>query len=129
MERLFTAPQAAQFCYVRRSYRHPVNDSLSKPMVEPRSVYWFVHPSAVPPIPLGYVRDNRGGALVIAGKTGSHYTGHGESWWAKLCEIAALGYIPVEFAMRQHLIPTDWSPPALDDTDSLLVHRIQGGEI
>ncbi len=66
---------------------------------------------------------------MIGGKTGSHYTGHGESWWAKLTEIAALGYIPVELASRQRLIPSDWSPPTLDDKDSLLVRRIQGGEI
>ena len=106
-----------------------MNESHTKPIVEPRSLSWFVHPSGVPPVPLGYIRDNRGGALVIAGKTGSHYTGHGESWWAKLSEIAALGYIPVELASRQHLISADWSPPALDDKDSLLVRRIQDGEI
>jgi hypothetical protein len=106
-----------------------MNESFSKPLVEPRSLGWFVHPSAVPPVPLGYIRDDRGGAFVIGGKTGSHYTGHGESWWAKLADIAALGYIPVEVAIRQRLIPTDWSPPALDDKDSLLVRRIQSAEI
>jgi hypothetical protein len=114
---------------VRRRYPLIVNESLSKPIVEPRFLSWFVHPSAVPPVPLGYIRDNRGGAFVIGGKTGSHYTGHGESWWAKLSEIAALGYIPVELASRQRLITTDWSPPALDDKDSHLVRRIQEGEI
>jgi hypothetical protein len=106
-----------------------MHESLTKPIVEPRFVCWFVHPSAVPPVPLGYIRDNRGGALVIGGKTGSHYTGHGESWWAKLSNIAALGYIPVEIAIRQQLIAADWMPPALDAQDALLVRRIQNGEI
>ena len=106
---------------VSRRYPLTVNESPSKPIVEPRFLCWFVHPSAVPPVPLGYIRDNRGGALVIGGKTGSHYTGHGDSWWAKLSEIAALGYIPVELARRQQLITADWSPPVLDDKDSHLI--------
>jgi hypothetical protein len=106
-----------------------VNESLTKPIIQARYLYWFVHSSLVPPVSLGFIRDNRGGALVIGGKTGSHYTGHGESWWAKLSEIARLGYIPLELASHQRLIPTDWSPPALDEKDAYLVRRIQNGEI
>jgi hypothetical protein len=106
-----------------------MNESLTKPIIEPRSLCWFVHSALVPPVPLGYIRDNRGGALVIGGKTGSHYTAHGESWWAKLSEIARLGYIPVELASRQQTIPADWVPPALEAKDALLVRRIQNGEL
>jgi hypothetical protein len=106
-----------------------MHESLTKPIVEPRVICWFIDSAAIPPIPLAFVRDNRGGALVIGGKTGSHYTGHGESWWAKLSKIAALGYIPVEVASRQQLIPHDWTPPALGAQDALLVRRIQNGEI
>ena len=102
--------------------------SLS-PVLEPRIVYWFVHASTVPQIPLGFVRDNRGGALVIGGKTGSHYTGHRDTWWDKFREVVLLGYVPVEQAVAQHLVPSDWSPPSLDDKDALIVRRIQDGEI
>ena len=76
---------------LRTTNPHAVNEHLSKPIIQPRILSWFVHPSTVPPVPLGYIRDNRGGALVIGGKTDSHYTGHGESWWAKFTETVKLG--------------------------------------
>ena len=98
-------------------------------LVEPQKLCWFVHLGFAPPTPLGFVRDTRGGALVIGGRTGSHCTGHGESWWEKLCEIASLGYIPVELALHRSLIPADWAAPELSDKDAYLVQRIHRGEI
>lgn len=99
------------------------------PVVEPRKLSWFVLASSVPPTPLGFIRDNRGGALIVGGATGSHYTGHGESWWDKLCEIGRLGYIPVELGLKREIIPNDWSPPEFSEKDAFLVKRIQQGEI
>jgi hypothetical protein len=95
-------------------------------IVEPRKLCWLVDASSTP---LGFIRDNRGGAFIVGGATGSHYTGHTESWWDKLCEIGRLGYIPVELAMRRGLISGDWSAPELLDKDAFLVKRIQKGEI
>jgi hypothetical protein len=99
------------------------------PVTAPRILYWFVHPSTTPPTPLGFIRDNRNGALVIGGKTGSHYTGHRDTWWDKFREVVSLGYVPVEQAAAQHLVASDWTPPSLDDKDALIVRRIQNGEI
>jgi hypothetical protein len=99
------------------------------PVVEPRVIYWFVHSSTVPPTSLGYIRDNRNGAFVVGGKTGSHYTGHRDTWWDKFREVVSLGYVPVELALAQHLVSPDWTPPPFGDKDALIVHRIQAGEI
>ena len=72
--------------------------------------YYFVHPS--PPIStLSFVRLPSGGAEVCGGRTGSHRTGHGESWWDKLREIIGLGYIPVNIARERGIIFDQWQPP------------------
>jgi hypothetical protein len=95
-------------------------------IVEPGKLCWLVDASSMP---LGFIRENRGGAFIVGGATGSHYTGHGESWWDKLCEIGRLGYIPVELAMKRQLISAGWSAPELSEKDAFLVKRIQKGEI
>ena len=95
-------------------------------LVEPRKLCWLVDASSTP---LGFIRDNRGGAFIVGGATGSHHTGHGESWWDKLCEIGRLGYVPVELAVKRSLVLSDWSPPELSEKDAHLVKRIQKGEI
>jgi hypothetical protein len=97
-------------------------------IVEPRILYWFVHPSTVPPTALGFIRDNSRGALLIGGLTGSHYTGHKDTWWVKFRGIISDGYIPLEVAQAQGLVSARWQPPALEDTDDAIVRRIQGGE-
>src|ERR1041385_1542417 len=95
-------------------------------IVEPRKLCWLVDASSTP---LGFIRDNRGGAFIVGGATGSHYTGHGESWWDKLCKIGRLGYMPVELAIKRELLSADWSAPELSEEDAFLVKRIQKGEI
>jgi hypothetical protein len=95
-------------------------------IVEPRKLRWLVDASSTP---LGFIRDNRGGAFIIGGATGSHYTGHTESWWDKLCAIGRLGYIPVELAIKRQLISAEWCAPELSEKDAFLVKRIQMGEI
>ena len=105
-----------------------INDSFAQ-FVEPGILYWFVHPSTVPPTPLGFIRNNRGGALLIAGLTGSHCTGHKDTWWDKFQLLIADGYIPLEIAQARGLISPAWLPPALDNTDHVIVMRIRQGEI
>jgi hypothetical protein len=92
-------------------------------LIEPKKVYWFVDPEN-PLTPLGFVRDGRG-AFVIGGKTGSHLTGHAETWWDKLLLIGSLGYIPVEIAMKRDLIPNDWTPPQPSEKDAKTLNRIR----
>jgi len=95
-------------------------------LIEPKKVYWFIHPES-PLVPLGFIRDGRG-AFVIGGKTGSHFTGHAETWWDKLVLIGSLGYIPMEIAITRGVIPDDWTPPRPSDKDGAMLVRIQRGE-
>lgn len=101
-------------------------EKVDAAIVEPRKLYWFVDASSTP---LGFIRDNRGGAFIVGGATGSHYTGHTESWWDKLCAIGRLGYIPVELAIKRELVSTDWSAPEISEEDAFLLQRIQNREI
>lgn len=96
---------------------------------EPRIVYWFVHPSTIPPTPLGFVRAKGRRALLIRGLTGSHMTGHADTWRDKFRLLISDGYIPIEVAQAQGLVSASWKPPQLDDTDEAIVGRIQCGEI
>jgi hypothetical protein len=96
---------------------------------EPRIVYWFVHPSTVPPTPLGFIRTNGRGALLIGGLTGSHMTGHKDTWQDKFRLLISDGYLPIEVAQAQGLVSESWKPPAVDGIDHGIVSRIQSGEI
>jgi hypothetical protein len=98
-------------------------------LVKPGLLCWFVDPSTTPPTSVGYIRDHRGGAFVIGGRTGSHYTGHAESWWDKLVLFASAGYVPADVAIRTEILPKDWAPPQVSDKDAELVRRIELKEI
>src|SRR3954447_20132284 len=95
--------------------------------VDPKNVYWLIDPES-PLTPVGFVRDGRG-AFVIGGKTGSHLTGHAETWWDKLLLVGSLGYIPLELAMKRRIVPEDWSPPPLSEKDAKILARILDKEI
>ena len=97
-------------------------------LVEPGRLCWFIDRSSPSSAPLAFIRDHRGGAYVVGGPTGSHYTGHAESWWDKLSLIASSGYIPVELAMQKKIIPPDWAAPSMADKEAQLVERIRSGE-
>jgi hypothetical protein len=82
-------------------------------LLEPGCLYFFVHPRP-PIVALAFVREPSGGARILGGRTGSHHTGHGESWWDKFSEVVRLGYIPVEVARERGIITQDWQPPKLN---------------
>lgn len=86
-------------------------------------LYWFVHLNSTPPVTLGFVREKRGGAYIIGGKTGTHSTGHGESYWKKLKEVIALGYTPVDVANDLGLLSDEWKPPKLTAIDRELIEQ------
>jgi hypothetical protein len=47
-----------------------VASQINKLLLELHFIYWFVHPSTVPPKPpkaLGFLRDNEGRAFIIGG--------------------------------------------------------------
>ena len=97
---------------------------LDRPLLELHIIYWFVHPSTVPPTPLGFLRDNEGRAFVVGGLAGSHWGGHGDTWWSQFQKIVSDGYLPVERAVAGHLIPPDWVPPSLEGQDARFVNII-----
>lgn len=101
-----------------------VTSQINKPLLEMHVIYWFVHPSTVPPKAVGFLRDNEGRAFIIGGLTGSHWGAHEDTWWKQFQKIVWEGYIPVERAIAQHLIPPDWMPPSIEGQDSRFVNII-----
>jgi hypothetical protein len=96
--------------------------------IEKGQVHWFVHQRDS--TPLGFIRMKDGGALVVGGKTGSHVTGHGESYWKKITEIIALGYVPVETAIELGSLPSSWAPPGISSpTDREWIEKIKRNEM
>jgi len=97
-------------------------------MVNPElgRLYWFVNLNSMPPIALGFARVPSGGAYVVGGKSGSHFTEHGESYWDKLKEIINLGFVPVEVALDLKLLSSDWMPPAISSNDKEILEQIEG---
>ena len=79
-----------------------------------------MHPKTESLTALGFIRGDEYGWLVIGGLTGSHVNGHGEKWWGKFVEIISSGYIAIEEAVVERLVPPDWSPPPLSDKDALI---------
>lgn len=84
---------------------------------------WFVHLSYEPPLPLKVEVLSNHSAKVTGGKSGSHITGHGETYWSKVAEAIRLGFVPVDVAKDLEYIQSDWSPPDEAELDA----RIQGG--
>jgi hypothetical protein len=101
-----------------------VTPQINKPLLEIHVIYWFVHPSTVPPKALGFLRDNEERAFIIGGLTGSHWGDHEETWWKQFQKVVWEGYIPIERAVAQNLIPPDWMPPLLEGQDARFVNII-----
>jgi len=79
----------------------------------------LVHLGFEPPILLRFTRVGSG-ASIEGGKTGSHTTGHGESYWDKFKELIALGYIPVDDALNLNLLPDGCALPSAKDWAELI---------
>jgi len=56
----------------------------------------------------------------MGGRTGSHQTGHGETYWSKFKEVIDHGYIPLEDANDLRLLPQGWRMPADGDWEHLI---------
>ena len=89
-------------------------------MIFDDDIIWFVHLGYEPPLPLRLKRLNVRGAEVVGGKSGSHITGHGESYWDKIVEIVKYGYIPVNVAKDIGLLDASWNPPNIKSLDKLV---------
>jgi hypothetical protein len=86
-------------------------------MISQERGVWFIHPNYDPPLPLRIQRVGELGALVTGGISGTHRTGHGQTYWDKLVEVIKLGYVPVPVAKELRLISSDWSPSVGDELD------------
>jgi hypothetical protein len=86
-------------------------------MISNEKEIWFVHLGFQPPLPLKIERNNGLGANVIGSKTGSHLTGHGETYWDIIVEVIKLGYIPVDVAREIKQLQEDWVPPEIGTLD------------
>ena len=84
----------------------------------------LVHPGFDPPVPLRFSRLGSG-ASIEGGRTGSHQTGHGETYWNKFKEMIDLGYIPVEDATSLNLLPEGWEMPDREQWDELISSSIR----
>ena len=84
---------------------------------------WFVHLGYEPPLPLKVEILPNHAARVIGGKSGSHMTGHGESYWEKIVEVIRLGFVPSEVAKDLGFLRPDWTPP----DEGQLDNKIKGG--
>lgn len=89
-------------------------------MIHENETVWFVHLGYDPPLPLRFQRIANLGAKVTGGKTGSHETGHGESYWDKLAEIIRLGYIPVSVAKEIEQLGANWIEPDTSNLDEAI---------
>lgn len=87
-------------------------------MIRENETIWFVHLGYDPPLPLRLHRTSGFGAEVLGGKTGSHATGHGETYWDKISEIIKLGYVPVSVAQELGQLDGNWFPPNTKTLDT-----------
>ena len=92
-------------------------------------ICWLTQNKEETPSVIGFVRDHRGGAYIIGGSTGSHFTGHGEKWESKWDKYMKEGYLPAEAAAKAGLIDTSWKPPILKKDDLGTVAKIKEGLI
>ena len=89
-------------------------------MIKENEIIWFVHLKYIPPLPLRFRRTKNFGAEIIGGKTRSHSTGHGETYWDKFTEIIKLGYIPVDIAKELGNLDNDWEIPDIKILDEFI---------
>ncbi len=79
----------------------------------------LIHPGFDPPVPIRFSRHGSG-ASIEGGRTGSHQTGHGETYWSKFKEVIDLGYIPVDDAINLNLLPEGWKMPDVGEWAELI---------
>ena len=93
---------------------------MKKMNPEQNKLIWFIH-SRETSISLGFIRTSNNGATIIGGKTGTHKTGHGESYWDKMKEIISQNYIPIDVARDLNILPSNWEEPKLNSEEKKLI--------
>lgn len=91
---------------------------------EKAKILWLVKINQDQETVLGFLRDKFNGCFIIGGSTGSHYTGHGESWKTKWEEYIKEGYIDIDAAIKDKLLASNWLPPKISEKDQVIVNII-----
>lgn len=86
-------------------------------------ILWFIKENN-PKKALGLLRSQGNGCFIIGGPTGSHLTGHGESWESKWKEYLAKGYIDIGTAKKKGLISLSWAHPKINKEDKYIINII-----
>jgi hypothetical protein len=96
-------------------------------MIKPEKLkaYWMHKKVGSKDSLLGLFRDGEAGCFILGGPTGSHYTGHGESWESKWKQLLKDGYIEVATAIAEGKLPKDWQPPKISRRDQELIDVIR----
>lgn len=100
-------------------------DDRSRP--EPGELVWLIHPQHGLKNILGFVRDHHGRAYIFGGHTGSHYTGHGESWGKKMAMLEDQGYLSLQEARSGGWVPENWQPPIDEAEKDVIIAKIREG--
>ena len=87
-------------------------------------ILWLVKKDGNHTNVIGFLRDQGDGCLIIGGPTGSHYTGHYESWRSKWEVYMRDGYIDVDAAIKSKIIPSDWHTPKISSKDQVIIDMI-----
>jgi hypothetical protein len=95
---------------------------MNKPKKE--KILWLVKKNGNQMKIIGFLRDHDDSCFIIGGPTGSHYTGHGESWQSKWKEYMDDGYIDINSAVKNKILSSDWHSPKISKNDRVVVDMI-----
>lgn len=73
---------------------------------------------------IGFLRNHKDGFFIIGGETGSHFSGHSETWQRKWEGYLTEGYIPVNIAIEKGIIKGDWKPLKISKNDQDVINKI-----
>lgn len=90
-------------------------------------ISWLLKKGGDRTIIVGFLRDQSQGCFIIGGPTGSHYTGHGESWESKWKNYMREGYIDADSAKRNRILSSNWNPPMIKKKDQVIINKIFKG--
>jgi len=79
---------------------------------ELKTLYWLSRSEGTSQV-LGFVANDEHGGLVLKGPTGTHCTGHGESWRSKWAEIETSGFRVID--------EPSWTAPRLSRKERTLL--------
>lgn len=96
---------------------------MKKPIIS--EISWLFKKERGKLIVVGFLRDHKDDCFIIGGATGSHYSGHAETWQDKWNKYIEQGYITQDVAIKNGIIKDAWRPPSIKQEDKNTISRIQ----